>query len=113
MKLFKAGQYVGEAQVIETEKAELLRLRKENDDLKPDREYKKNGLPLLPSGSLGYERQAFALMLGRRPTSASFAWSAASPCPGRVATPGWAGARLSGRCGGRTPSRRVSGSTAT
>ena len=46
-----------------------------------------------------------------RPTSASCAWSDSLPCPGRATTPGWAAARLRGRSGGRTSSRRSRGST--
>jgi transposase len=41
VNLFKASQDAGEAGVTETEKAELLRLRKENADLKLDRAFLK------------------------------------------------------------------------
>ena len=67
VNLFKASQDAGEAGITETEKAELLRLRKENADLKLDRAFPKS-LPLLRPGSLGYERQAFALMLVEKTT---------------------------------------------
>ena len=39
VKLFKASQDSGEAGITETEKAELLRLRKGNADLKLDRTF--------------------------------------------------------------------------
>ena len=41
VNLFKASQDAGEGGVTETEKAELLRLRKENADLKLDRAFLK------------------------------------------------------------------------
>ncbi|TFD00500.1 transposase [Cryobacterium sinapicolor] len=41
VNLFKASQDAGEAGITETEKAELLRLRKENADLKLDRAFLK------------------------------------------------------------------------
>ncbi|TFC26431.1 hypothetical protein E3O53_07895 [Cryobacterium sp. TMT2-18-3] len=41
VNMFKASQDDGEAGITETEKAELLRLRKENADLKLDRAFPK------------------------------------------------------------------------
>ncbi|TFD69511.1 hypothetical protein E3T47_01515 [Cryobacterium ruanii] len=41
VNLFKASQTAGEAGITETEKAELLRLHKENADLKLDRAFLK------------------------------------------------------------------------
>lgn len=57
VNLFKASHDAGEAGVKEAEKAELLRLRTENADLKLDRMVLKS-IPLRCPGSLGHERQA-------------------------------------------------------
>jgi hypothetical protein len=46
----------------ETERTELARLRRENAELKMDRAFLKKSVTLLRPGSLGYEREAFALM---------------------------------------------------
>jgi hypothetical protein len=52
----------GQGGLSETERAELLRLRRENSDLKLDRAFLKS-VALLRPGSLGYERQAFELIM--------------------------------------------------
>jgi len=62
---FKARAAAGEAGhggVSETERAELLRLRGDNSDSKLDQALQKNVARLRP-GSLGYEGQAFELVL--------------------------------------------------
>jgi transposase InsO family protein/transposase-like protein len=63
---FKARNDIGETTVIESERAELLRLRKENADLKLDRAFLKKSVHLLRPGSVGYERKAFELILAEK-----------------------------------------------
>ncbi|WP_369828711.1 IS3 family transposase [Cryobacterium sp. M91] len=63
---FKARNDTGETAVTESERAELLRLRKENADLKLDRAFLKKASNLLRPGSVGYERKAFELMLAEK-----------------------------------------------
>ena len=58
VNLSKASQDAGEAGITETEKVELLRLRKEKADLKLDRAFPKRSFPLLRPGSLEYERHS-------------------------------------------------------
>jgi transposase len=55
----------GQGGLSETERAGLLRLRKESSDLKLDRAFLKS-VALLRPGSLGYEREAFELMLAEK-----------------------------------------------
>jgi len=59
---FRARHEAGDGAWSETERAELARLRKENSELKMDRAFLKKSVALLRPGSLGYEREAFALM---------------------------------------------------
>jgi transposase-like protein len=59
---FKARNDTGETTVTESERAELIRLRKENADLKLNRAFLKKSGHLLRPGSVGYERKAFALI---------------------------------------------------
>jgi len=59
--LYKSRQDAGDGALSESERVKLARLRKENSELKMDRAFLKS-LPLLRPGSLGYEREAFALM---------------------------------------------------
>ncbi len=63
---FKARNEAGQTEVTESERAELLRLRKENADLKLDRAFLKKASIFFAQGSIGYERKAFELMLAEK-----------------------------------------------
>jgi transposase len=71
---FKGRQDAGDGALSETERAELARLRKENSELKMDRAFLKKASLLRP-GSIGYEREAFALMHAEK-SNFSIAWMA-------------------------------------
>lgn len=58
----KARHDAGDGALSEIERAELARLRKEDSELKMDWAFLKKSVTLLRPGSLGYEREAFALM---------------------------------------------------
>ncbi|WP_420893269.1 IS3 family transposase [Rathayibacter rathayi] len=62
VKAFRDEHVETDAPLAEDERAELARLRKENQDLKLDRAFLKKASPLLRPGSVGYEREAFELM---------------------------------------------------
>src|SRR5680860_1300913 len=66
VNLYRERQEAGDGALSETERAELARLRKENSELKMDRAFLKKSVRLLRPGSLGYEREAFALMLAEK-----------------------------------------------
>ncbi len=62
VKAFRDRQQAGDGALSESERAELVRLRRENTELKMDRAFLKKSVALLRPGSIGYEREAFKLM---------------------------------------------------
>jgi len=111
--LHKSRQDAGDGALSESERAELARLRKENSELKMDRAFLKKSVALLRPGSIGYEREAFALITRRRATTRSRGWPASWRFPARGSTPGPSDCPRSGRSGRRRSRPRSPGSMAS
>ncbi|WP_153038780.1 IS3 family transposase [Rathayibacter tanaceti] len=62
VKAFRDDHAETDVPLTENERAELARLRRENQELKLDRAFLKKSVALLRPGSIGYEREAFELM---------------------------------------------------
>ena len=63
---YRDRQQAGNGALSETERAELARLRKENSGVEDGPGVPKKSVALLRPGSVGYEREAFALMLAEK-----------------------------------------------
>ena len=112
VKAYRARHEAGDEALTEEERAELVRLRKENSELKMSRAFLKK-LPFLRPGSIGYEREAFQLMLAEKSNFTIKRMARLLEVSRRASTPGGTGHRPNRQSGGSGSSRKWPGSTAT
>ena len=112
VKAYRARHEAGVEALTEAKRAELVRLRKENSELKMGRAFLKS-FPVLRPGSIGYEREAFKLMHADKSnfTVKRMAWllevsRSGLPCLAETGTPGPGGPASAHRAeGGLVPQR--------